>query len=103
MSKAVRNRQNNTMEIAGEALIYAADCIEKIDENDPMGPRYTWRRGFNAADSHNMDSPATGDDFDEAEDIYSEVLADVTVEGGMSGTEAAEAIRSRGENLLNVA
>ena len=95
----------NPMAVGANALIYAADCIEKITEKEHMGAHYTWRRGFNAAHSHNVES-ATGSDgtFDAAEDVYSEVIADVTINGdGLGGLEAADVIRKRANNLLKVA
>jgi hypothetical protein len=93
----------NTMKIAAEALIYAADCLEEISKNDPMGPHYTWERGFNAADSYNVDFGGTGSDFDAAEDIYAEVIYSETIGSDARGDESIPKIRERANNLLKVA
>lgn len=102
-AKATTKGSTEAMNVAGEALVYAADCIGQIAEHEHMGEHYTWRRAFNAAYDHNVESESSGNTFETADDMYSEVIADVTLKQGFGGPEAAEKIRQRGNNLLRVA
>lgn len=90
--------------IAAEALLTAADTIERLAENcenvnEPLGPQRTWRRAFNAAYDYNTESDATGDAFDRVETLFSEVMID-SLESERAGCEAAEYYREQAREML---
>ena len=76
--------------ITAKALRHAADCILKlVEKGEPMGPQQTYRRGFNAADEFICDSPATGNDFEQATDKVGDVAV-MALNHDISGEQAAE-------------
>ena len=79
----------------------AGKCILKLVEaGEPMGPRQTYRRGFNAADEFVCDSPATGRAFEQATDKVGDVLV-MALNHEISGEQAAEFYYNQADSIEN--
>ena len=90
-----------TDKITAEALRHAGKCILKLVEaGEPMGPRQTYRRGFNAADEFVCDSPATGRAFEQATDKIGDVGV-MALNHEISGEQAAEFYYNQAESIEN--
>jgi hypothetical protein len=85
--------------IAADALRHAADCVEQLKEKgEPMGPHQTFRRGYDAADQFVVDSPLTGDKFNEAVDVAGDAIG-MALDHEITGTDAAEFYRNKADAI----
>jgi len=100
-AKQTTSDETNVEQTAADALRYAADCIDElVDKGEPMGPRQTYRRGFNAADDQLVESPLSGKDFEKASDIVGDVTT-MALNHEISGKDAAEFYRNRAQSVEN--
>jgi len=112
-SKTAQNHRctDQTTAVAIEALLTAAETVEQWVDNQEahyegtdktaiVGARQTYRRAFNSAYDYNVDSELTGNQFDRAEDIFSEPLT-MALEHDISGKDAAEFYRNQAKAMLN--
>ena len=85
--------------IAAEALRHAADCVEELKEKgEPMGPRQTFRRGYNAADDKVVESPLTGSDFEACIDVIGDAVG-MALDHEITGKDAAEFYRNKADSI----
>jgi len=100
MSQAMQTSEEEVINYtAAAALRHAADCIDElVEKGEPMGPRQTFRRGFNAGDRYLVDSALTGGAFDEANDELGDVAA-MALEHDIDGCDAATFYRNQADAL----
>ena len=100
MEAQTRSPMQETLDYStAAALRHAAECIEElVDAGEPMGPRQTFRRGYNAADDYLLDTVLTGDDFEAAADQAGDVAA-LAQKHGIAGKDAAEFYRNKADAL----
>lgn len=111
MSQTASKTTNaNAETIAVEALLKAADTVEKWVENEHdhyegtdktpcIGTQNTYRRAFNSADKYVCNSSASGPTFDRAIDIFSEPMQ-MALEHDISGKDAAEFYQNQAKIIL---
>jgi len=64
-----------------------------------MGPRQTYRRGYNAADENIVESPLTGDKFEAAIDLAGDVAV-MALENDIASHDAAEFYRNQAKEMV---
>ncbi|SIR99880.1 hypothetical protein SAMN05421858_5074 [Haladaptatus litoreus] len=94
--------QNNTMKAAGECLIVAGKNLERAEGAEAHASRSLHRMAFGAAIDYAIDELQVSD-LDAVEAIFAEVINNVTMDEDKKGQDAADEIRTRGENLVKIA
>ena len=86
---------------AAAALRHGAECIDElVEKGEPMGPRQTFRRGYNAADDYVVDSALTAKAFEDAVNKVGDVAA-MALNHDISGKDAATFYRNQADELEN--
>ena len=95
----VGSEQETINYTSAAALRHAADCVEELKEKgEPMGPRQTFRRGYNAADDYLVNSALTAGAFDDAVDTVGDVVT-MALDHDIDGTDAATFYRNQADAL----
>ena len=83
------------------ALRHAADCIDElVEKGEPMQPRQTFRRGYNAAYDSLVESELTAHAFDDADNKVGDVVG-LALDHDISGKDAATFYRNQADELEN--
>lgn len=107
---AVATQSTKVQTIAAEALLTAADTVERwvnnerehyegTDDSAIITDRQTFNRAFNAAYDYNVEADTSGDKFDAVENKFSKSMQEA-LSNELSGLEAAEYYRQHAKEMV---